>query len=88
MRFDIPCGCKLCGCLCGSHSPTRLEDLCPRHALPVVARWIAGEVMALICILLLIACVAVWSVVLRVPAPARGWDPTPNNFSVSRGFSS
>ncbi|HEY6030481.1 MAG TPA: hypothetical protein VIU44_07960 [Gaiellaceae bacterium] len=67
MRFDlpdVPCGCKACGCLCPEHSPSGLDDLCPRHGLPVVARWIAGEALALVSILLLIACAAVWTDVL------------------------
>lgn len=60
MRFDrLPCGCRPCGCLCPEHSPTRAVSLCARHAAPIIARWIAGEIAALAALLLLIACVAV-----------------------------
>jgi len=68
MRFDLPdapCGCRPCGCVCPEHSLSGLDDLCPRHGLPAVARWIAGEVAALASILLLIASVAVWAAILR-----------------------
>ena len=66
MRFDcpLPCGCAPCGCLCAEHSPLRLEEPCARHGLPVVVRWVAGEALALCSLVLLGACVAVWSVIL------------------------
>lgn len=67
MRFklpDAPCGCRPCGCLCAVHSRSGLEDLCPRHALPVVARWAAGEALALVALALLVAFAAVWGAVL------------------------
>jgi len=57
----LSCGCRSCGCLCPEHSPIRSALPCAAHAAPVaVARWIAGEVAALLSLLLLIACVAVW----------------------------
>lgn len=67
MRFDspLPCGCAPCGCMCPDHSPSGVDELCARHGLPVVARWIAGEVAALLSILLLIASAGVWLVILR-----------------------
>jgi hypothetical protein len=51
--------------MCPDHSPSGVDELCPRHGLPVVARWIAGEVAALLSILLLIASAGVWLVILR-----------------------
>ena len=66
MRFDspLPCGCAPCGCICAEHSPFRIEEPCARHGLPVVARWVAGEVAALAALALLVACAAVWTEVL------------------------
>ncbi|MDE2105416.1 MAG: hypothetical protein KGL39_49775 [Patescibacteria group bacterium] len=72
MRFDlpdVPCGCKPCGCLCPEHSASGLDDLCARHGLPVVARWIAGEALALVALGLLIASVVVLGAISSVPAP-------------------
>lgn len=76
MRFDLPCGCRPCGCLCPEHSPTRLDDLCPRHAGAAVARWIGAECLALVSILLLIASAAVWTEVLA-GAHKRAWTHAP-----------
>lgn len=66
---DLPCGCQTCGCLCEAHSASGEADLCARHALPVIARWLLGEVLALGAVILLIACAGVWGVVLRGPGP-------------------
>lgn len=73
MHFDdpksLPCGCKRCGCLCEEHSLSGLDEPCARHGVPIVARWIAGEVAALAALALLVSCIAVWSAVL---APSYG----------------
>lgn len=72
MRFDprpLPCGCARCGCVCESHSASGVAELCARHGLPVVARWIAGEVLALVAIGLLIASIAVWGAISSAPGP-------------------
>ncbi len=67
---DLPCGCRSCGCMCADHSPSGVDDLCARHALPVLARWALGEALALVAIGLLIASASVWCVILAVPAPS------------------
>lgn len=66
---SLPCGCRRCGCLCEDHSPSGCASPCPRHGLPIVARWIAAEVAALCALSLLIASAAVWCSVLT---PERG----------------
>ena len=72
MRFDprpLPCGCATCGCLCETHSASGVDELCARHGLPVVVRWLAGEALALVAIGLLIASVAAWGAISSVPVP-------------------
>ena len=32
----LPCGCRLCGCLCPVHSPVREQDYCSAHRRFVV----------------------------------------------------
>jgi hypothetical protein len=48
----IPCGCRLCGCLCADHSPDRLERPCAAHVDLAVFRFIADEARRLVVIAL------------------------------------
>jgi hypothetical protein len=59
----LPCGCATCGCLCPQHSPTKVESLCARHGLPVVTRWLFGEVATLVALILVCATVGLWAAI-------------------------
>lgn len=55
----LTCGCRTCGCLCADHAPEGIESPCARHAVAIITRWIAGEAMALVALMLFIASIAV-----------------------------
>jgi hypothetical protein len=59
-QFDIlPCGCRLCGCSCPDHSPTRQECACPSH----IVRFLAEEAAALVSLALFTGMIAVWAAI-------------------------
>lgn len=59
------CGCRRCGCLCEDHSPNGTEQPCARHGGLIVARWIAGEIATLACLVLLIGTASVWVAIIN-----------------------
>jgi hypothetical protein len=71
--FDriVPCGCRLCGCVCEAHaavSPVPLNGplsrLCAIHACDAILRTIAHEASTLVSLALFVGMVAVWALVI------------------------
>jgi hypothetical protein len=61
---NVPCGCRLCGCLCAEHSPDHVDRLCDRHAVYTVTRFVAGEVAVLVTLALFLGMISIWARVL------------------------
>lgn len=65
----LPCGCRLCGCLCNAHSRadanSPFADVCAVHLCEAVLRTILQEAGALVSLTLFVGMVAVWAVVLH-----------------------
>jgi hypothetical protein len=61
----LPCGCRLCGCLCSEHSPDRTDRLCAAHVDRAVFRFIAGEATTLMAIGLFVAMILVWAAIAQ-----------------------
>ncbi len=64
MTDSLPCGCKLCGCVCTAHSPDRIERPCARHGVFIVTRFVAGEVATLAALALFFGMIGVWAAIL------------------------
>lgn len=44
---SLPCGCRLCGCLCEAHAPAGVPEACPGCRRAAVARWLITDFLAL-----------------------------------------
>lgn len=62
---SIPCGCKLCGCVCAEHSASRVEELCAPHVYRAVFGFICEEGARLVAVALFVAVVVSWAAVLQ-----------------------
>lgn len=66
-RDSLPCGCKLCGCICPQHSGFSCTDPCPAHRRPD-GGW-GYEVLSAVALCLFFGAIVVWCAILGAPAP-------------------
>lgn len=64
MHRTVPCGCRLCGCVCADHSPDRVARLCAAHVDAAVFRFLKEESARLVCLALFAAVVLTWAAIL------------------------
>lgn len=61
--MPLPCGCRLCGCLCPEHSPFRADTPCLKHG-GAVALAVCWEAMCLVAAGLFAAMIIAWAAIL------------------------
>lgn len=64
MPFELPCGCRSCGCLCASHSPTGSEDPCPNCDALGTVLWVLTDLCALGALVLFIVALGGWAAIV------------------------
>lgn len=67
-RDFLPCGCRMCGCICPEHSGFSCGDPCPAHRASAGGGW-GAEVAGLVALALFCGAIFVWMAVLSVPVP-------------------
>lgn len=59
----LNCGCRTCGCVCTSHSPSGERLTCASHTVYSVSQAVAYEAVRLVAIGFFVSIVLIWAAI-------------------------